>query len=360
MTARLPVVVRVKRKRELEPADTLVIEAEEGHASKRRARDAALAADLDEALSGAFGDADAGASSDAVGDAPGVSAATASSRVAASRRDPRERPSRRRFQRVQTTLSASDANEDGRVRELVHGATSRKRDFRMYDLECTARETPDARSGDSGNDGARRPMGRKWAPREADAPAPGTDDAGLDASTLMCDYMPMVKEYLESTQGSAAAAAAARPATDDDYVYDVYVQVDDDDETDDSATKVWSDAEDVVYVGGSDTELFFDVMNGLVDDGPDDDVDSEDSNREDAPFADYPSSRTSSDDERAWSDDDGGGYGAQGRRMRADDGWGVGGGYDSYDEIAGGDDDGEGMRQTAYDPDVEDDDLLDD
>ena len=104
MTARLPVVVRVKRKRELEPADTLVIEAEEGHASKRRARDAALAADLDEALSGAFGDADAGASSDAVGDAPGVSAATASSRVAASRRDPRERPSRRRFQRVQTTL----------------------------------------------------------------------------------------------------------------------------------------------------------------------------------------------------------------------------------------------------------------
>jgi hypothetical protein len=30
------------------------------------------------------------------------------------------------------------------------------------------------------------------------------------------------------------------------------------------------------------------------------------------------------------------------------------------DEIAGGDDDGEGMRQTAYDPDVEDDDLLDD
>jgi hypothetical protein len=176
----------------------------------------------------------------------------------------------------------------------------------------------------------------------------------------MCDYMPMVKEYLESTQGSATAAAAARPATDDDYVYDVYVQVDDDDETDDSATKVWSDAEDVVYVGGSDTELFFDVMDGLVDDGPDDDVDSEDSNREDAPFADYPSSRTSSDDERAWSDDDGGGYGAQGRRMRADDGWGVGGGYDSYDEIAGGDDDGEGMRQTAYDPDVEDDDLLDD
>ena len=57
MASALPVVVRVKRKRELAPVDTIVVEAEESHAAKRRARDAALAAELDAALAGALGDA---------------------------------------------------------------------------------------------------------------------------------------------------------------------------------------------------------------------------------------------------------------------------------------------------------------
>ena len=43
-TVNLPVVVRVKRKRELTPVDTIVVESEEGPAAKRRARDAELAA----------------------------------------------------------------------------------------------------------------------------------------------------------------------------------------------------------------------------------------------------------------------------------------------------------------------------
>ena len=38
MASALPVVVRVKRKRELAPVDTIVVEAEESHAAKRRAR----------------------------------------------------------------------------------------------------------------------------------------------------------------------------------------------------------------------------------------------------------------------------------------------------------------------------------
>ena len=41
MASALPVVVRVKRKRELAPVDTIVVEAEESHAAKRRAREAA-------------------------------------------------------------------------------------------------------------------------------------------------------------------------------------------------------------------------------------------------------------------------------------------------------------------------------
>ena len=52
--AGLPVVVRVKRKRNLEPVDTIVVEADETPAAKRRAHDAALAAELDAVLAGAM------------------------------------------------------------------------------------------------------------------------------------------------------------------------------------------------------------------------------------------------------------------------------------------------------------------
>ena len=62
----LPVVVRVKRKRDLDPVDTIVVEADETPAAKRRARDAALAAELDAVLEGGLaggpdGSKDAGA-----------------------------------------------------------------------------------------------------------------------------------------------------------------------------------------------------------------------------------------------------------------------------------------------------------
>ena len=43
-------MVRVKRKRDLDPVDTIVVEADETPAAKRRARDAALAAELDAVL----------------------------------------------------------------------------------------------------------------------------------------------------------------------------------------------------------------------------------------------------------------------------------------------------------------------
>ena len=120
MASALPVVVRVKRKRELAPVDTIVVEAEESHAAKRRARDAALAAELDTALSGALGDSvDERQSSIAGGHG--------------SERAPLEgtgRPNRRRFRRVQMTLSVADAQDEGRVQELVQTvvAATRKRD----------------------------------------------------------------------------------------------------------------------------------------------------------------------------------------------------------------------------------------
>ena len=55
MASALPVVVRVKRKRELAPVDTIVVEAEESHAAKRRARDVPGGGARHTALSGSAG-----------------------------------------------------------------------------------------------------------------------------------------------------------------------------------------------------------------------------------------------------------------------------------------------------------------
>ena len=89
----LPVVVRVKRKRELAPVDTIVVEAEETPAAKRRARDAALAAELDASLAGAFG----------TGSVPEICSSAAASDRASVRDTDAGRTNRRRFQRVKMT-----------------------------------------------------------------------------------------------------------------------------------------------------------------------------------------------------------------------------------------------------------------
>ena len=76
----LPVVVRVKRKRDLDPVDTIVVEADETPAAKRRARDAALAAELDAVLDAGLAGGPGG-SKDA-GDARGRDAADGEREVA--------------------------------------------------------------------------------------------------------------------------------------------------------------------------------------------------------------------------------------------------------------------------------------
>ena len=116
----LPVVVRVKRKRELAPVDTIVVEAEETPAAKRRARDAALAAELDASLAGAFG----------TGSVPEICSSAAASDRASVRDTDAGRTNRRRFQRVKMTLSVAEARDASRVRELVQtvmATSSRKR-----------------------------------------------------------------------------------------------------------------------------------------------------------------------------------------------------------------------------------------
>ena len=171
----------------------------------------------------------------------------------------------------------------------------------------------------------RRPAVRGDGATSNPAPAPRRDDDDVndeaEASCLMCDYMPMVREYL----GESPAKKTPEDYEDDGFVYDVYVQCADDDvdvdgDGDDPASRDGFLAGDssAVFVGGMDTALFFDAMDGLMDDEVDDDVDSQDSNREDAPNADYPEDES---DESWDEDEEDDGYG--GRR-------GGGGGFDWY------------------------------
>ena len=374
----LPVVVRVKRKRELAPVDTIVVEAEETPAAKRRARDAALAAELDAALAGAFG----------TGSVPEAGSSAAASDRASVQDPDAGRTNRRRFQRVKMTLSVAEARDAGRVRELVQtvmATSSRKRStiepstdeinddpskpsstaaaaaakapppkrattlrrpapagvgsagdetpdamcdyFRMYDLEAGGEGEDPTESGARGEPSLKRPTPRPAVRGDGAtsnaAPAPRRDDDDENdeakASRLMCDYMPMVREYL----GESPAKKTPEDDEDDGFVYDVYVQCADDDvdgDGDDPASRDGFLAGDssAVFVGGMDTALFFDAMDGLMDDEVDDDVDSQDSNREDAPDADYPEDES---DESWDEDEDDDGYG--GRR-------GGGGGFDWY------------------------------
>lgn len=369
----LPVVVRVKRKRELAPVDTIVVEAEETPAAKRRARDAALAAELDASLAGAFG----------TGSVPEICSSAAASDRASVRDTDAGRTNRRRFQRVKMTLSVAEARDASRVRELVQtvmATSSRKRStiepstndiddddpkpsstaaaaaapppkratmlrrplaagvgsagdetpdamqdyFKMYDLEAGSEAQHPTESA-PGEPSLKRPTRRpavrgNGATSNAD-PAPRRDDDNNDeakTSRLMCDYLPMVREYL----GESPVENTSEDDTDDGFVYDVYVQYVDDDvdgEGDDPTRPDGFLAGDssAVFVGGMDTALFFDAMDGLMDDGVDDDVDSQDSNREDAPDADYPEDES----DVSWDEEEDDGYG----RRR-----GGGGGFDWY------------------------------
>ena len=99
--AGLPVVVRVKRKRNLEPVDTIVVEADETPAAKRRAHDAALAAELDAVLAGAMAGGAVTKQETDTSRAQGGAGADVSARAG----EIAARPNRRRFRRVQMTLS---------------------------------------------------------------------------------------------------------------------------------------------------------------------------------------------------------------------------------------------------------------
>ena len=485
-----------------------MVEAEENHAAKRRARDAALAAELDAALAGAFGDAAAGAAAKTTTEGSRVEHASVPST------DGSMRPPRRRFQRVKMTLSVADARDAGRVQELVQTvmATSRKRGqdeasiqpteastttsapvsgfndaissagrrevdadqgedaskapptkkvtrlerapvwvgggagapgekpdamsnyFRMYDLVCNEQEEEKVeKSETASSSAARKPAGcglqkvrrgvgevtttsdagggdkKHHTPQQQQA-LPGVDvSVGEEeedlAERLMCNYMPMVREYLGDDTTAAANEKIADGETmtsndgrddleggdgvdrgeDGGYVYDVYVQVEDDAAYGNTVSGGRANGKEskmsrvddtqrgqgdtsVIYVGAQDTELFFDAMDGLVDDESDD-VDSEDSNREDAPFADYPDEEEDSQDE--W----GSGGDSDGPRLRMEGFYHPGGiahggvdsdgepvwDYDDEDDLgfssyrqAGVSSSDYRYRETAYDPEYDD------
>ena len=142
--------------------------------------------------------------------------------------------------------------------------------FKMYDLEAGSEAQHPTESA-PGEPSLKRPTRRpavrgNGATSNAD-PAPRRDDDNNDeakASRLMCDYLPMVREYL----GESPVENTSEDDTDDGFVYDVYVQcVDDDvDGEGDDPTRLMGSHRRLKRLWGTLTSLFFDAMDGLMDD----------------------------------------------------------------------------------------------
>ena len=414
----LPVVVRVKRKRDLDPVDTIVVEADETPAAKRRARDAALATELDAVLEGGLA-----GGSDGSKDADTRGRVAAGGTDAAARADIPAHAHRRRFRRVQMTLSLEDARNESAVRKLAQtvaeAASGRKRATRESEKlkephsdpklsskahaklaksirpeaerestrvkrRATSLRRPAPLSSEIGAADAMVDHFRMYdLEAAAEEPAPSTSVAAAtdapDEGTLAADYLPMVAEFLGN---DAPAAKESGGEARDAFVYDVYVLENDDEaaETNVTKTRVTTKPDGVAietmpneeatetsatFAGGTDAALFFDFTDGLGDDVSD--ADSQDSNREDAPDADYPDTEDSfseDEDEDAW-----------GRERHADrnvGGYGFWPGFGRAGALAGGDGDSDydadegddGLarawnatgthRETAYDPQYDD------
>ena len=369
----LPVVVRVKRKRDLDPVDTIVVEADETPAAKRRARDAALATELDAVLEGGLA-----GGSDGSKDADTRGRVAAGGTDAAARADIPAHAHRRRFRRVQMTLSLEDARNESAVRKLAQtvaeAASGRKRATRESEKlkephsdpklsskahaklaksirpeaerestrvkrRATSLRRPAPLSSEIGAADAMVDHFRMYdLEAAAEEPPPSTSVAAAtdapDEGTLVADYLPMVAEFLgKDAPATKENGGEARDA----FVYDVYVLENDDEaaitkvnetrweartmkSSDGVATETMTNEEatetSAVFAGGTEAALFFDFMDGLGDDDVSD-ADSQDSNREDAPDADYPDTEDSfsaDEDEDAWGRErhanrNGGGYG---------------------------------------------------
>jgi len=128
-----------------------------------------------------------------------------------------------------------------------------------------------------------------------------TDD-GVEEDALLCNYLPMVREYLNTS--SKDAADVVEVDADGDYVYDLYIE---DMETSGSESDIWWEAHrrgacPVVQIVDDGTWLVVETSD--IDDSYED---SEDSNAEGFIGNDYPD-----EEEDTWTSDgsekaDGGG-----------------------------------------------------
>ena len=240
--------------------------------------------------------------------------------------------------------------------------------FRMYDLVCDEGEAPPpAKPSPS----TRKPVGaglRRCA-RPPPPPRDATDESGGGSAATPVQLRPNATSTSAQTPlGTNGETGVTEGGDDDDkYVYDVYVRADDDDKEDDEGAnaKIVGDVNakanlaSLIYINSEDAALF-EWMDGLAEEyHHEDDVDSQDSNREDAPDADYPEDESDSYSEgdscEDWVgglDDDGFGSRHRGRYNWVDRG--VEGDYsgddDVYDEFYGGIERHSGYREVAYDP----------
>tara|TARA_B110000977_G_scaffold188580_2_gene257022 strand:- start:2909 stop:3826 length:918 start_codon:yes stop_codon:yes gene_type:complete len=218
------------------------------------------------------------------------------------------------------------------------GADAMEGHFRMYELEA---------GGDDMSSGGGK----------------GTRN---DDVTLMSNYLPMVREFLQTPDAAESSSEA------DEFVYDVYVADDDAmQEGEDDPTDLMNEITKLTFAGGTDAAYFFDAMDGLLEDLDDDDADSQDSNREDAPVADYPEDEDSEEDSESGDED---AWGWEQRRQTTASGYGFWPGFgrqastthhdgnDDSDYDVEEDDNGfaaarargGAYRETAYDPRYDD------
>lgn len=263
-------IVRVKRRREDASAARVVLESEETMAAgdgrdAMRARAAALASALDAVLDG-------GSAATPYGAYAGSSVVeTGDSKVGGEEDALGQRLKRRRCERVAVGVDERDAEAmmdrtwDDYV--LNHQGVAKAR------LERERREH--ASSGE--------------AYRVLDVTAPKAEEDAAMEAVLMCNYAPMVREYLSKTKNGSGDAPPpfdgelprANSSKDDgEWVYDMYVMDEDDDGDEDS---------DEGHVPVIRVRDFHDYVG---DGNIDSDFGDSDSNAEDYFGVDYPDTET--------------------------------------------------------------------
>ncbi|EHY54633.1 hypothetical protein HRR83_004244 [Exophiala dermatitidis] len=147
-----------------------------------------------------------------------------------------------------------------------------------------------------------------------------SDQLADELAALAMELDPDIKQKAEAEHSSQPAPAPqdtkmTSQCREDDYVYETYVRVRQDDKTPDATRMVEPNNVGILVIEDEDEEFW----QKYVDSDDDTDWDSEDSNAEDNPANDYPEDEVSSDDEYGYNAYKYRQYGSDDEAFRSDD-----------------------------------------